>query len=692
MHQHQGVINMAKYFPCKIYNTDSPSGDEPAFAILSMTPGFGLEDAKIKIDSSPPNNVFILVNGQQTLADKHTDDTADDCFGRALCGIDRIAEGKSGKWKGKFKIHTGDSGVAYTSVASTLFNDYGSQDLIIDIANAKYDWSNTLTENKRTFDKFCATLQQLLERIQDRTSLRFFIAGFSRGGIFSLNLAKWLKQCGYGREIIVVTIDPVIKPGERKEWVVNWADWKSRPLVKNRKWEIGKIHAGSYKYQFPILKAPGDKHYNVFERDGLGIPQLVLAMLGLTPFVPFPAIAPLVPAVAPLAPVAPPLLATYFGINLGNQIDYPIGAAINGAIAPGYELTGQRSAYADEKYRKLPLKTPYDQFDIEITEHTSMPSKYMAWVIDIVRKHFPVPTVQFNKVCANPGEQVTITFQPALEDTSTVSVLVGDAAVSLKWENSKIAAFLIPNDAESGDVLIHTTFYGKSTATGFLVTPFIRSLARKYVTAGDRNVIYGQFHKDDVISMNGVIILPHAFYDGFMFSIPENTSSEVKEVFVLSEHAYESNIVEMIVCDRFDLQAVCVPERIMYYRPGRVRLMSAELQPEDSVLLNGEIVQSQKFHANGESKFIEFTAQCVAGLNEVRVLRLKNDVCSVSNSFALVSCDLTGNTNTMELHYHNCVWVTKMLSSHKVLLCSSIDDPGNNGYDNCHWCLGGSRR
>lgn len=64
----------------------------------------------------------------------------------------------------------------------------------------------------------------------------------------------------------------------------------------------------------------------------------------------------------------------------------------------------------------------------------------------------------------------------------------------------------------------------------------------------------------------------------------------------------------------------------------------------------------------------------------------------MGKSIPLISCDLTGNMNTKELHYHHCVWAGKILNSHIRKILSFYDNPHENGYDNCHWCIGGSKR
>ncbi|MFP4242591.1 MAG: hypothetical protein ACLFQB_12245 [Chitinispirillaceae bacterium] len=76
---------------------------------------------------------------------------------------------------------------------------YGHRDLIIDVVNAKFDWGNSTKENTCTFDNFCNRMSLILNAVADISAVRFFIAGFSRGGLFSLRLAKWLKDNGYGK-------------------------------------------------------------------------------------------------------------------------------------------------------------------------------------------------------------------------------------------------------------------------------------------------------------------------------------------------------------------------------------------------------------------------------------------------------------------------------------------------------------
>ena len=351
-----------KYFPCKIYNTSDRRKDKPSFAILSMIKNFGIEETIIKVKNTPPKNIFIIVNGQQAL-NLSTNNTKDEQYGQALTGSDKVGDKYDdfGVWKGKYKIHITSS---YQSVASTTFDKYGKDDLIIDIVNAKYEWEESAKKNKKAFDNFCKELKTILSAIGDCSQLRFFVAGFSRGGMFSLKLAEWLVNNNYGKERIVVTIDPVQNYSkEGKEWDVGWVYWN----IANKKWEKSsgneRPHIGKNKYKFPILKSPAEKHYNVFERDSV----------------------------------------------LFNQcVDSPIGGAVEGSIAPPKNLTGERNESSDKKYRKLPSGISYDQFDILNRNHTEMPKKYRDWIIEIIDKQFSIKPIKYDAVKKLPKLEIFI--------------------------------------------------------------------------------------------------------------------------------------------------------------------------------------------------------------------------------------------------------------------------------------------
>ncbi|WP_340073841.1 hypothetical protein [Leptobacterium sp. I13] len=683
---------MSKYFPSKIYNNDRRRGDEPTFSILSMVKDFNLEDAINKVSEMPPKNIFILINGQQTL-ELRTNDDVDGWFGRALCGIDRIGEkeegegvaGGSGTWKGDYKIYTSSS--EHKNVASTLYDEYGANDLIIDVLNAKYDWEKSLRKNTKSFEKFCGRLKEILDTIGDCSSLRFFIAGFSRGGMFSLRLAEWIKMNNYGKETIVVTLDPVIKPGEKDDWVVNWADWKNAILEKNRRWKIGNLHAGSSKYYFPILRAPGDIHYNVFERDYQGIGKLIAGLL-----------------------VSPEMLASYFLEDLIPYKDYPIGCAVDGAIAPGYEYTGDRADHSDFKLKKLPLESPYDQYDIETREHTPLPTKYQDWVLSIVHKHFSgielgrsssieldkKSTIEWGNTYGNPGSQMHITFQPYPENKPSVSIKINQKKINITWDkdNRSTVNFNIPEDINPGKSKLHVTFDGKNITTNFLVTPFINSCDKKYVPTGAELTIHGKFHKGDKVVIDQHEIIPNYINNSLTVQIPKNITTGKKNLSVLSGTQYYSNNTDLIICETFILPAIEEPIKTAIISESmKINLGEFVSDSNDIFLLNGNEVDAI-IYVEDEDTIVELKPfwHTPVGENSFQIVRRKGSIYYLSNSIKVIICNLIGNTNTMELHLDSCIWVTKMLPSNKELISPLIDNLKKSGYDNCHWCLGGSKR
>lgn len=844
------------HFPCKIYNTDEKeyqnrTGDKPAYAILSMTDDFGLQEAITKVTTNSPNNLFIIINGQQSL-NLRSIDKFDEHFGKALCGVDRWGEKSDGTgiWKGKYKIFTSEND--NMSVASKLYDDYGKQgknDLIIDVINAKYEYNELKQGNTKAFNDFCDNLEQILDHIPAQ-SINVFIAGFSRGGMFSLRLAEWFTdKRNESKEIIVVTIDPVQKYlKERKDWIKNWADWK----VIESKWKLSTDNNrpfGAFRFKFPILKATGAIHYNVFQR---------------------------------------------WGGKGSSYLDQPQGSAVDGAVAPSANLTRK---YLDGKnykglkpYEKRPSYSPYDQLDVVCTDHTKMPKKYRDWAIDIAHKHFPsfslntthgyanscviisfadfyssndinsitveidgsnvslnrnedersvsfnIPenlgcgkieilitinevtvmrdfqithqSFKLNKTSDYPGEQIEISFEPARKETTSPIVMMGEERLQLLW-NGNTAGFFIPKDFKSGNTNIKVefsdsentsetffvltptiklnpskanrnakvniafepkpkdtslisaifnekkielnwdkqnnntafftvsktaklgyanisaSFLNRTFTENFIVTPFIMQCDFKYVQHGTEVVIKGVFHKSDIVVIGNTKIKTEFRNDSLVFKIPDKIKTGENSIYILSDKIYRSNTVQLVICKQLDIHAVCVPDRIKHNSPTIVNLISEKIKPTDMVLLDNKIVPYQKFSKkNGtlnakiiggkksirilkieENDYynnlyylkdsfynIEFTAECLAGQKDIRILRIKNDVYYLSDPFTLFSCDLIGNTNSMELHKLDCTWIDKIHASHKALICSTFDEPKENGYDNCHWCIGGSRR
>ncbi len=553
-----------KYFPCKIYNTNeenypikSRRGDHPAFAVLSMENDFGIEQAKSRIRKIKPKNIFIIINGQQSL-NIYTDDIADARFGQALTGSDRISDKDDdcGIWKGDFKIHITDS---YKSVASTLFDEYGSRDLIIDIVNAKYEWDETKTKNSLAFSNFIIDLQDILDPINNKSNLRFCIIGFSRGGMFALRLTKWLKEHAYGKEKIVITIDPVQRWIKEKDWDISWAYWNRW----KQKWEQGNradVGLNDFTRFFPILKAVGEKHYNVFERD------------------------------------------TW---NSGGSVNLPIGCAVEGAFPPPQRLTGNRKGnnldwYNEKSYNKLPSCPPYSQFDILTQNHTSMPVKYKDWVIDVVHDNFSTPEIFLTPSQGDVWTKVKITGTV----DEKYSVFIENKKIPSQWhEKDKYLSFNVPKIKGGKKYISVGKDKYKIASKLFIFRPFISSAVPPRVIPKLTITLVGVFKKKGCVFFAGEKI------DSFIYKSDTKISFEVSK-----------NI-----------------------SPG------------------------------------------------IKTVHMEYDNC-ISNAWNIIVCDLIGNTNTKELHKLNCKWLHLMKPSNKRLLYSKLDNPKKYGWDNCHWCIGGSTR
>jgi len=66
-------------------------------------------------------------------------------------------------------------------------------------------------------------------------------------------------------------------------------------------------------------------------------------------------------------------------------------------------------------------------------------------------------------------------------------------------------------------------------------------------------------------------------------------------------------------------------------------------------------------------------------------------VTSVFNVLDEKDFPFIGNLNTTEVHKKGCKWIGKM-SSHNKVGYRKLDYAHNEGYDNCAFCLGGSKR
>jgi hypothetical protein len=214
----------------------------------------------------------------------------------------------------------------------------------------------------------------------------------------------------------------------------------------------------------------------------------------------------------------------------------------------------------------------------------------------------------------------------------------------------------------------------------------------QYTQYGSKVTIKGGFHTSDGVVIGDVKVAPEFSNDSLVFTVPNTIETGETTIYVESNDEYISNPVSIIVCEPLEMKAVFLPDRIIQNSPEEIILFSSELKPTDTLLLDETAVQAQKYSKQDGERQIKFIAQCGDGQKEVRVLRKENDVYYLSESFPLLICDLIGNTSTKELHRLNCKWVQKMLPSHKELICSTYDLPRGMGYDNCHWCIGGSKR
>ncbi|MEJ6951104.1 hypothetical protein [Natronospora cellulosivora (SeqCode)] len=518
---------MKTFFPCKIHNTDDTNGDKPAYAILSFQEDFDLFDAIKRVKESSPKNIFIIINGQQSGHNKAGHET-DKRFGLALCGTNRIGDkifdwgilkdkvqeihnavGYTGVWQGDYRIYTS---FAYRSVASVLFDEYGERDLIINIVNAKYEWGQSKNRNTASFENFCNDLKKILVSIKNITDIRFFIAGFSRGGMFALRLGQWLSK--YGKERIVVTIDPVQnRQKEHLDWALGWGRWRQAVLKRNRGWEKVSplpLPLNWDMYRFPILKGKADKHYNVFQR--------------------------------------------FIG---PDHLAWPRGSAVNNAIAPGAELTGNRSSSPNNKYSKLPDVSPFDQLDISCNDHTMMPKKYREWVLDIAHKHFEaLDPIRCTPSQALPGSHVNISRSDDLDSGNIFmarQVYIDQRQIDSVWnKNKKIIDIEIPEDLSAGEKYIFAKDPGPYFSTSFIVEPFIR-YARNSPKRGfpkTKIVITGSFPmKKNRIYFDDMEINPHYSAHGFYFEVPE-CQGGLKEIKILHDEKWYSNSLEFVVCDR----------------------------------------------------------------------------------------------------------------------------------------------
>jgi pimeloyl-ACP methyl ester carboxylesterase len=324
---------MPEFFQSMIYHPDPKDRHHPTFALLSNQPGFGIEQVKDKILQTPITYFFILVNGQQIPA-LDENESIDRFFGRKLTGIHRLRGRHHGVWDWEYRIFNASS--AFPSVASTLFEVYGDRALILDVLDAKYDWEEPAADNDKALHNLNQSIGEILEQIKACQQIppTVFICGYSRGGVFSLRLAGLLKSQA---DITgVVTIDPVIAPWkEADNLVTGWGAKKGESW--GIAWQKKSSSAFISKDSFPILKNPGLKCYNVFQR------RAFMAM--------------------------------------NHILEKPIGSAVENAKAP---------APANHWDLKSAGPEPHcAQYDLAVESHATMVEKYAFWALEIVKTNCP---------------------------------------------------------------------------------------------------------------------------------------------------------------------------------------------------------------------------------------------------------------------------------------------------------------
>jgi len=367
------------FFHSHIHNNER-GGNEPTFSFLSLQPGFGQEIGQIVsyIETHQVRYLFLLFAGQQYPDFGRHYDEGDRWFCRALTGGDKLNA------DGQYRIHASDQ---YNSVAYELFKHYVDNDrnqaVIIDIVNTKYNWSK-LESNKAAVEAYMFDLvfNRIYQSLQPATrqQLSFFISGFSRGAVFSLVLARRLKQADPHLNIAaVVTVDPVINHDSAADMALVRRDYGWGLLGKR----LGaKEISGNYfmqtrpigmlmKNYFPILEgAKATIHYNVFQRRSLG----------------------------------------------KAACKKPIGSAVEGAKSPLDTPQGCLAGPID------PAKSasPFNQYDLSVNHHTpDMLEKYWQWIrylaIDVIPNQAPTTERFISRLVfeiENNGQVISNAYDP----------------------------------------------------------------------------------------------------------------------------------------------------------------------------------------------------------------------------------------------------------------------------------------
>jgi len=340
------------FFRSKIYHKRL-NFRAPTYSILSNEEGFGVPEAEKRVRSGEIKNIFLLFAGQQ--GHYGTGEKVDDFYCRNFTGSHRIKESGKLKWSSGYKIFTSKE---HDSVASRLFDRYDKNSLIINVLNTQYYWGHRKGKKEELISRFFGELGNIFDGVGEMAEGRFFICGFSRGGVFSIKTGGILKET-YGSEKIsaIVTLDPVINPLSREKTVRESSDsivydiaLKVRTLEKMKiveRWTTVKslqeekrpfLKSFSIRSRFPVLKkVEGVTHYNVFQRKSMRR-----------------------------------------GFLTGKFGKVPVGAAVDGAISPA------KSKKWQGVINTVSERSPFDQYDTDLSMHgQEIIEKYKEWILDI---------------------------------------------------------------------------------------------------------------------------------------------------------------------------------------------------------------------------------------------------------------------------------------------------------------------
>ena len=318
---------------------------------MSDSNNFSINDAVEYANIKKIKYIFLIFAGQQYPSIR-SDAAADEIYSQALTGGDRTGKygNDEGVWKGQYKIHTSLK-PKYESAASLLYDKYKDHSLVIDILNPKYNWIDEAVKKQKIINYLDKIIyNDIYQKIKNH--IKFFICGFSRGGILSLEFTELLlSKRGFTKDKIpaVVTIDPVINPWQEESLVKDENGFAYIKLI-DKKWYLSsKRPSKIYDNFFPILKSPdGITYYNVFQRKALVNDQL----------------------------------------DTLKQL--PISGCVDNAISPiECDFGVWKNSYKPDNKYNIPdeLKKYVYQYDPDIDKHTPyMLNKYYKWIVDIAEK------------------------------------------------------------------------------------------------------------------------------------------------------------------------------------------------------------------------------------------------------------------------------------------------------------------